>query len=220
MLYGEEKMKRIALVVTLCALTAFTSCVTAPTKYFAPEEVENEHTQRAKIVRYAESLLGMRDISQLNRWFRNDCSGYVLGVYHSLGYDVRLVRAPNSSILSRALYHSLHTSGMTYSSGIPKPADVVFFQGTIDEAKDKISHVGIVANTLADGTVRILNYTSQGVTELKMNLSFPSTYRDASGFVLNDFLKKKSPESENEKLLSGELFYSYGDVLGYTKRRR
>jgi hypothetical protein len=211
-------MKSIALIVSLFMLLAFTSCVTVPTKYFGPEEVESEYTQRNRIVHYAESLLGMRDISQLNRWFRNDCSGYVLGVYRSLGYDVRLFREPNSRLISRALYHSLHTRGMTYSSGVPKPADVVFFQGTIDEAQEKVSHVGIVANTLDDGTVRILNYTSRGVTELKMNLSFPSTYRDASGFVLNDFLKKKSSERENEKLLSGELFYSYGDLLQYTKR--
>ncbi len=220
MLYLGREMKRTALIVSLCVLMAFTSCVTAPTKYFEPEEVESEHTQRARIVNYAESLLGMRDISQLNRWFRNDCSGYVLGVYRSLGHEVRLVREPNSRLISRALYYSLHTSGMTYSSGIPKPADVVFFHGTIDEAKDKVSHVGVVANTLADGTVRILNYTSRGVTELKMNLSFPSTYSDASGFVLNDFLRKESPESENEKLLSGELFYSYGNLLQYTKRHR
>jgi len=38
--------------------------------------------------------------------------------------------------------------------------------------------------------------------------------------VLNDFLRKESPESENEKLLSGELFYSYGNLLQYTKRHR
>jgi hypothetical protein len=212
-------MKNITLSVLFCILLAATSCVTAPTKYYGPEDATSEQAQRTRIVQYAESLLGMRDLSHLNRWFRNDCSGYVLGVYRSLGYEVHLVREPNSRLISRALFHSLHTSGMTYSTGSPRPADIVFFQGTIDEARDKVSHVGIVANILDDETVRILNYTSLGVTELKMNLRFPSSYRDSSGFVLNDFLKKKSPERENEKLLSGELFYSYGDLLQYTKRR-
>jgi len=212
-------MKNIILIVLICVLLAATSCVTAPTRYYGPEDTTGEQAQRTRIVQYAESLLGMRDISQLNRWFRNDCSGYVVGVYRSLGYDVHLVREPNSRLISRALFHSLHTSGMTYSTGSPKPADIVFFQGTIDESRDKVSHVGIVANVLGDETVRILNYTSRGVTELKMNLRYPSTYRDSSGFVLNDFLKKKSPVRENEKLLSGELFYSYGDLLRYTMRR-
>ena len=61
-----------------------------------------------------------------------------------------------------------------------------------------------------------MNYTSRGVTELKMNLITPQVHQDENGNVINDFLKKGSPQKENEELLAGELFFCFGDLLKYT----
>ncbi|KKL90776.1 hypothetical protein LCGC14_1901300, partial [marine sediment metagenome] len=81
---------------------------------------------------------------------------------------------------------------------------------------DYVSHVGIVDEILGDGTIKILSYTSRGVTELRMNLVTPHLHKDENGNVIKYFLKKKSPLKENEELLAGELFFSFGDLLKYT----
>ena len=208
-------MKYIFLLFTCLLLIILSSCVTTPLKFTVPDQYDEP--ARNEIVQYAESLLGIRDLSQINGWFRNDCSGYVIGVYKTLGYRVKLFPHPYANKISHALYYSLNKRGLTYTSGTPKRADVVFFKGTFDGAGDKVSHVGIVADIFRDETIRILNYTSKGVTELRMNLVTPSIHTDHSGNVVNDFLKKKDSLIENERLLSGELFYSFGDLHRYTR---
>lgn len=200
-------------VVPVFFIVLFTSCVTAPVKM--QESTGTEESKRLEIVQYAQSLLGRKDLSQINGWFRNDCSGYILGVYHSLGYHVVLLQNPPTDKISLALYHSLNKNHLTYNSGVPNRADLVFFKGTIDESRDEISHVGIVADVLNNGTVFILNYTSRGVTALRMNLITPSIHKDEYGTVKNDYLKKKSSFSKSEKLLSGELFFCFGDLFKY-----
>jgi hypothetical protein len=138
-----------------------------------------------------------------------------LGVYRTLGYRVRLT--PNSSTreISLLLHQVLSRDGFIYTSTVPKIADVVFFKGTIDPRVNKVSHVGIVSDINRDGTVRILNYTSKGVTVLHMNLSTPGVHINENGDIKNDFLRKKLSSSDSVKLLSGELFCCFGDLLAH-----
>jgi len=203
-------MRYTFLLVPLFVAVVLTSCVTTPVKM--GERVDTRKTERQRIVDYAESLLGRKDIASINGWFRNDCSGYVLGVYRTLGYQVRFPSNPHTDKISLLLFHELNRDFLTYTSTLPNKADVVFFRGTIDSSLNKVSHVGIVADSLKDGTIRILNYTSRGVTELRMNLKTPSIHKDEYGTVKNDFIRKKS-SSGNEKLLSGEFFYCFGNLL-------
>ena len=205
---------KYTLLLSPILLLLLSSCITAPVKI--PESGTSEEVERLKIVQYAESLLGQKNIVQINGWFRNDCSGYVLGVYRSLGYKVRLLPKSYTRKISLVMYDSLNRRGLTYQIGIPRRADVVFFKGTVAGMGDKVSHVGIVADVLENGTIRILNYTSKGVTELMMNLDYPSIHKDENGTIKNDFLRKKNTYTENEKLLSGELFYSFGDLYRYS----
>ena len=206
----DVPMRYTFLLVPLFVAVVLTSCVTTPVKM--GERVDTRKTERQRIVDYAESLLGRKDIASINGWFRNDCSGYVLGVYRTLGYQVRFPSNPHTDKISLLLFHELNRDFLTYTSTLPNKADVVFFRGTIDSSLNKVSHVGIVADSLKDGTIRILNYTSRGVTELRMNLKTPSIHKDEYGTVKNDFIRKKS-SSGNEKLLSGEFFYCFGNLL-------
>ena len=202
-------MKFIICFIFACLL--LTSCVTAPVQKPQPvrqtEPADNDVRARLEIVDYSRSLLGMRDLTGERTIFRNDCSGLVLGVYQSLGHEIRLIDNTGTTSISHRLYETLEANGLVYYELPTRQADVVFFKRTTDYSGDNISHVGIVDEILPDDTIRILNYTSRGVTELKMNLITPHVHQDENGNVINDFLKKGSPQKEHEELLAGELFF-------------
>jgi surface antigen len=111
----------------------------------------------------------------------------------------------------------LRSRGLTYIDGVPKKGDVVFFKNTTDEKATGVSHVGIVADIMGDGTVLIVHYGSAGVSKMRMNLNYPHTQRDENGFVLNDVLKNDR-KGERDFILSGELFHSYGNLYAYSRR--
>jgi hypothetical protein len=211
------------LFIALFAACVLSSCATVVPRTEEParrgillqQQYERHEAERLKIVEYAESLLGRKDLKSVNRWFRNDCSGYVLGVYQTLGYRVSFPVRPPTRQISLLLHHVLHREGLTYTGQSPNIADVVFFTGTVDPGLSKVSHVGIVSGICQDGTIRVLNYTSAGVTVLHMNLDSPSVHRNQDGEVKNDFLRKKITSSDSGKVLSGELFCCFGDLLSY-----
>jgi hypothetical protein len=192
----------------------FSSCTTAPVQI--GDSSGTDFDRRNEVVRYAESLKGKKNIAQINKWFRNDCSGFVLGVYRTLGHRITLKPYPHTERITRILFHSLLDSGHTYNQKSPLKADVAFFRGTTEKSNGNISHVGIVTDVLEDGTILILNYTSRGVTELRMNLASPHIHTNEAGVIKNDYLKKKPVNGDGGKLLSGELFYCFGDLMTYS----
>ncbi len=211
-------MKIICCFILTCLL--LTSCVTAPVQKPQPVQptgpADIGARERLKIVDYSHSLLGKKDLTVERAIFRNDCSGLVLGVYQALGHEVRLNENTWTTSVSHRLFETLEAHGLVYFEPPAKQAVVVFFKKTTEESGDNVSHVGIVDEILEDGTIKILNYTSGGVTELRMNLVTPHLHQDENGNVKNDFLKKRSPLKENEELLAGELFFCFGDLLKYT----
>lgn len=205
------------LPVFLAILVFVSSCATFPTGGRAP--AEGEQQKRLEIVRYTRGLLGRKDLAGGDPRFKNDCSGLVLGVFRTLGYEVELTHTRRVRFLSDAIYRSLNERGFTYVNFRPKPADLVFFKKTVAGSGDFVTHVGIVDAVLPDKTVVILNYTSPGVTELKMNLLDPHVHKTGAGRVKNDYLKQKTGSGTDEKRLSGELFFSFGDLLSYSLMR-
>jgi len=206
-----KSIKKLSLL--LIVMVFIPACATI-------EVVQKENTDiqnRNEIVEYAESLRGIRDLKFIDDDFRNDCSGFVLGVYRSLGYSAKLDPYPNVRSISRLLYLNLRSKNLVYRRILPEIGDVVFFRGTTIDSRGRVSHVGIVKAILNDGTVIIIHYSSKGVGELRMNLKNPHSYRDNRGSVINDFLRKRSGHSDNRNLLSGELFYCYGDLYRWVK---
>ena len=66
-----------------------------------------------------------------------------------------------------------------------------------------------------DDTIVIVHYSSSGVSLLRMNLQDAHSHMNDEGKVINDFLRKKSSDTGTNSLLSGELFFMYGDLYRY-----
>jgi hypothetical protein len=206
---------KLLLPAPLLFLLVLASCTSLPIALTGPDREDEE--RRLAIVQYARSFLGKKDLAEESPGFRNDCSGLVLGVYGGMGYPIELDHTRRSRTLSDTMYRALHERGFTYVRFRPRPADLVFFKGTTGKSAQLVTHVGIVDGVLKDGTVVIVHYSSGSVSELRMNLLYPSVHKNGEGDVINDFLRRKSPQSlAGEKLLSGELFFSFGDALSYT----
>lgn len=183
-------------------------------------ETGPDYEKRLAIVEKARSLLGTRSLTELDRSYRrNDCTGYVVGVYRSTGYDVPLRHFAGSRRVSELLYRNLRSERLTYFNARPNIADLVFFKGTVKGRNGMISHVGIVTDILEDGTVRILHYSSVGVAAISMNLDNPHLHSLDDGRVINDYLRKRPRGLTNAPLLSGELFHAYGDLYTYSRMR-
>lgn len=200
---------RLALLALMLLLLIVSACATVQERQAPSLDIDRE---RERIVEYAASLLGKKELESAGQHFRSDCSGYVIGVYSSLGYRITVEPQPGDSSIAQALFTTLQKKKLLYRDKRPKKADLVFFKGTTEKRRYSISHIGLVAGVEEDETVVILHYSSRGVQELRMNLRRPGAHKDRRGFVINDFLKKGQGDN-----LSGQLFYSYGDIFIYTK---
>lgn len=199
-------------IASACATEDLRSEYTRSSDRKSFEETE----ERDRIIAYAESLLGETRLESLGREFRSDCSGYVVGVFSSLGYRVVIEPSPDDSSVSQALFYTLQRRRLVYSDRKPQNGDLVFFKGTTEKRRYRISHIGLVTGVDADGTVEIVHYTgSRGVQTLRMNLRTPGEHRDLEGRVVNDFIKKGPGDR-----LSGQLFYAYGNLFRYLSDRR
>jgi hypothetical protein len=170
---------------------------------------------RREILDYARSLLGVKRLSEIDGRFKNDCSGFVNGVYAVKGRKIKYkyVRAGRS--LSESLYLTLKDRNLTYPDIPPQPADAVFFKNTLENSYDKVTHVGLVEEVQTDGTVVVLHYGSGRVCRLKMNLRHPYDYKNDRGEIINDYLKRNGGRQARGDL-SGALFFMFGDVYRYT----
>ncbi len=204
---------RIPLIVIGVVLAGLTACVSP---FVGVEEVprEGEAARRHEIVQQGMGLVGSSDLSIQNDVFRNDCSGFVVGVYRSLDYRVEL-QYYNTRYVAENLFRNLQRRGHVYTSMRPKKADLAFFKNTVNNSGNRVTHVGLVSDVDGEETVLIIHYSSQGVSLMRMNLRQPHVHMDEAGNVLNDFLRKKPPDPDVVQLLSGELFYMYGDLYSY-----
>jgi hypothetical protein len=202
-----------AVILKICVACALlTSCVSPFVKTDEPVEVESR--KREEIARHGLSYVGMKDLQEESAQFRNDCSGFVVGVYRSLGYRVELTYY-NSRYVAENLYKNLRAKGLVYGGSRPRKADLVFFRNTVANSGGRVTHVGIVTDIEQNGTIVVVHYSSTGVRLMRMNLNSPHKHRDAGGVVLNDFLRKKPPGGADARLLSGELFFMYGDLYSF-----
>jgi len=207
----------LLLLVNACATVQKRPVPSSPKEDEAhvqrPAPSPEREDERERIVEYAKSLLGRKELESVGKWFRSDCSGYVVGVYRSLGYRLTIESHPDDPSVAQSLFWTLQMRNLLYRNRRPKKADLVFFRGTTDRRRYRISHVGLVAGVEGDETVLILHYSSGGVQELRMNLRKPDAHKNRIGLVINDFLRKGLGDR-----LSGQLFYSYGDILQQVKQ--
>jgi hypothetical protein len=202
-----------ALVPVLCLILGMLSACVSPIVKI--EDIrETEGLQREEIIQRGLGLLGSQNISEQDGIRRDDCSGFVVGVYRSLGFSVKL-EYYNTRFAADNLYRNLRSKGLVYYGMRPKKADLAFFKNTVSNGGNRVTHVGLVTEIEDDDTVVIVHYSSKGVSLLRMNLQNSHNHTDEEGKVINDFLRKKAPNMSSSSLLSGELFFMYGDLYRY-----
>ncbi len=200
-------------------ITAFwlASC-SAP--YVSRREVqEGELATRREIVQKAQELLDVKDLKSLGHGFKNDCSGFVHGVYLMAGRRIEYRHIRSNRSLSESLYRTLRDRGLTFSDGCPNIGDVAFYWNTLSDMNaDGITHLALVERVDDDGTVHLLHYASGRVSRLRMNLKHPKDRADGSGRIINDYLRRSESGSPRRDYLAGNLFAAYGDLYRYTGR--
>jgi hypothetical protein len=132
------------------------------------------------------------------------------------GRRIRYTKVRKDRSLSESLSLTLEDRGLAFKDGRPNIADAVFFRNTYQTPYNSITHVGLVEKIGGDGTVSILHYASGKVARISMNLRHPDTYKDPSGRVINDYVRKDPGGKSRKEHLAGALFDSFGDVFQYT----
>lgn len=184
------------------------------------EVPEDEMASRREIVRKAQELLGVKDLKPLGYGFKNDCSGFVHGIYQMSGRKIEYRHVRRGRSLSESLYRTLLDRSLTFSEWSPNPGDAAFFWNTVASSgtREGITHVALVEEVDPDGTVVLIHYSSGNVNRIRMNLKHPRERTDPSGRVINDYLRRSESGSPRRDYLAGNLFAAYGDLFRHTGR--
>lgn len=171
---------------------------------------------REVLLATARALVGKRQVKLGGRTYPSDCTGLVEAVYAQAGLSLRGKAKPGDNGVT-ALYRYALNHGRVYNGGRPAPGDLVFFRETYDQNRDGrrndgLTHVGLVDQVDADGTVTVIHQVKRGVVRYRMNLSKPHAAKDpSSGKLLNDTLRAPGPG--RRFALTGQLFAAYASVL-------
>ncbi|MCP3141902.1 CHAP domain-containing protein [Pyxidicoccus xibeiensis] len=182
----------------------------------APRPLSPSTEARATVLSTARSLVGKAQVTLDGRKYPSDCTGLIEGVYARAGVTFRGTLKPGDNGVT-AMYRHARAKGRVYTEGRPVPGDLVFFRETYDQNRDGrrndgLTHVGIVDDVAADGTVTVIHRVRRGVVRYRMNLDRPNLARDPkTGQVLNDLLRHAGPN--REPVLTGQLFAAFGSVL-------
>jgi hypothetical protein len=111
--------------------------------------------------------------------------------------------------------------GRIYENGRPLPGDLVFFKETYDlnrdgQSNDGLTHIGVVEDVEADGTVLVIHRVARGVVRYRMNLGSPTQLTTSDGRRVNDWLRTEAPGSKPR--LTAELFAGYATLLPVSQR--
>ncbi len=164
----------------------------------------------------ARMLVGKSQVKVAGRPYPADCTGLVEAAYAQAGVSLRGSGKPGDNGVT-ALYRYAQTHGRVYWRGTPVPGDLVFFRETYDRnrdgrSNDGLTHVGIVDQVDADGTVTVIHRVKRGVVTYRMNLSQPRVARDPrTKKVINDTLRAPGPGKAFA--LTGQLFVAYASLL-------
>lgn len=191
------------------------SAIEVPVVVGEPTPLEVAPGARTRVVETARALVGHKRIEVGGKRFGDDCTGLVRGAYAPLGVDLMTAGQPQDNGVT-AIWRFTAQHGRLYEGGRPVAGDLVFFRETYDlnrdgTVNDGLTHIGLVDDVEADGTVIVIHRVARGVVRYRMNLASPTVARDANGKVLNDGLRM--PGAGSPQRLTGELFVSFGTLL-------
>jgi len=148
-----------------------------------------------------------------------DCSTYVRTAYSAAGIDLYAEGSSRDNGV-QAIHRYVRRHGRLHRRGAPVKGELVFFDNSYDRNRnrlldDRLTHVGIVEDVLADGTALVLHATNHGVVREPMNLRRPHSSRNAAGEPVNAMLRRRSAhDTPRTPHLMGELFAGFGLVIG------
>lgn len=170
---------------------------------------------RDSAVGTAQALLGKSRVVVRGKRYGDDCTSFVKALFEPLGVDLLGEAAPGDNGVT-AMWRFASRHGRIFEGGRPLPGDLVFFKETYDlnrdgHANDGLTHIGLVEDVEADGTVLVIHRVARGVVRYRMNLSSPTQLRTADGKRLNDWLRTEAPGSKPR--LTSELFAGFATLL-------
>jgi hypothetical protein len=222
---------RTAAPVLLAVLAlAATTCTTAPALR-GDRDVPTERPAltgatddiRAELGAGARSLLGATELVVKGRRFNWDCTGTVLAIYWYAGVDLAHDFGRYGGGGVSRLYRTLKDASLLYTTREPILGDLVFWDDTYDADgdgawDDPLTHVGMVMETAADGTISYvhLNYR-RGIVIEQMSLREPDVHqRSKNGRVtiVNSPLRMAEVGKPHpNRWLAGQLYRVLG--MGY-----
>jgi hypothetical protein len=193
-----------------------------PTDTFAAGDTIPElptETKEALITTGAD-LIGKSSFKVGDDSFSGDCIGFVEAVYHTIGIpfrDILVMSDDDKGSAVRAAYRSVKHFGVLFKDELaPQPGDLIFWDNTFDHDRDgryddPLTHVGMVAEVLPDGTVKYIHRGGKGVSYGYMNLTTPELSKNEAGEALNSQLRYKNKrDPDSAKYRAGELFVAFG----------
>jgi hypothetical protein len=216
----------LALVATL----VLTTCATAP-KPRGQQDVPTERPVlprgtdaiRTELGAGARSLIGATELVVKGRRFNWDCTGTVLAIYWYAGIDLAQDFGRYAGGGVSRLYRTLQDASLLYTTREPILGDLVFWDNTYDADgdgawDDPLTHVGMVMETAADGTISYvhLNYR-RGIVIEHMNLREPDVHqrvKNGNVTIVNSPLRMAVAGREHpDQWLAGQLYRVLG--MGY-----
>jgi hypothetical protein len=178
---------------------------------------------RAELGAGARSVLGAKELVVNGRRFNWDCTGVVLAIYWYAGIDLARDFARYAGNGVTRLYRALQDASLLYTTRGPILGDLVFWDDTYDADgdgawDDPLTHVGMVLDTAADGTIAYvhLNYR-RGIVVEWMNLREPDVYqraRNGKVTIVNSPIRMAEAGAPHpDRWLSGQLYRALG--MGY-----
>lgn len=176
---------------------------------------------RETVVSAAQGFVGKTSLTVGGKRFGDDCTGFIRAVFEPLGVNLMTEGQPGDNGVT-AMWRFASHHGRLFEHGRPMPGDLVFFRETYDlnrdgQVNDGLTHIGLVEDVEADGTVVLIHRVARGVVRYRMNLSNPTQLKTADGRRLNDWLRTEAPGSKPR--LTAELFAGYATLLPVTSPR-
>ncbi len=197
------------------APAASTREIPAPQQDSAPTPLVIAPGARDTAVGTAQALLGKSRVVVAGKTWGDDCTSFVRALYEPLGVSLLSEAQPGDNGVT-AMWRFASRHGRIFQGGRPLPGDLVFFKETSDrnrdgQENDGLTHIGLVEDVEADGTVLVIHRVARGVVRYRMNLSTPTQLRTAGGKRLNDWLRTEAPGSKPR--LTAELFAGFATLL-------
>lgn len=173
-----------------------------------PKPANNQTLDNSRgeaLAQEATRLIGHKSLLVHGDSVRYDCSGFIVATHRLSNIEL--------SGNTRSMFEQAQQGSGIFMED-PLPGDVVFFDNTYDRNRngkldDALSHIAIVQHVDEDQTVHMVHLGGSGIVSLTMNLKHPEEYKDATGKLLNSYLRVNR-KGESSPRLTGQLFRGFG----------